>query len=407
MNKKQSKEHERVRHSLKWLSETLQDESFLENYGMYIKSKDTYIATKIQEVNYEKTNSVDVKKFTEAQLDYLQKNTDGIITEDLNAIFFLVPLSAVIPLEPTYHSNRIIMESETKLEKSLSITIINGLYKVGKDNEKKEALLGVSFAILAYRRDSEIKEKEIYDIYTECVDYLNDFITAYKLIRHDHTLRNVTTRTLPSLVEYYEYFDKHLSKMKLLQANGHDIGDAWSKRLPMPNEFDNLMIYAEYLPTDKTAHYILRIGERSIQNICMGEYEDAVINSDRFAELVMRNILKDTLGLSSSELSEYRILYSTSRTDRAVVQTLANKLGVKGNAILSEWFNNSRKARNDITHSLEIESIDVNKALKAVEYNMKIVNLMINKSSEDYHFYQIIPDTYSTLFLNGKKFAKK
>jgi hypothetical protein len=400
------KEYEQVKRSVQFIIDTLDDEAFLQSIGQYIKFNDDFILPKYQDVLYSQTDKIETAKIIQDQVDYLSKGTEKV-PKRVDGIFFLVPLSAVMALPPNYHANRVILKSDESLDYALSVTLVTGIQNNGTDNDGDNVISGIGFAVLGYRSPHIDDEADIGAIYSKCVDYLNDFITAYKLFRHDHTIHNVTIRTLPSSVEYYVRKGKKLSKKEYATSHANDLMDLWSKRLPDPQDLEHIKTLTELLPTEKSTHYILRIGEECISNICMAQYEDAIVNSDRFAELFLRDALRKELGLTADELSLYKELYSTKRPDKAVVQSLAVALNIKGDAVISKWYKHSRQIRNDITHKLELEAIDVNVALKAVECNMHLVDLVISKSDKDLRWYQIIPDSFSILFLSGKALSVK
>ncbi len=280
---------------------------------------------------------------------------------------------------------------------------ITGIQNHGNDDDGDALFSGICYGFLGYRKPSTIKEAEIMTIYEECVGYLNDFITAYKLFRHDHTVHNVTIRTLPSIVGYYTEESGKVSDKKLARLHGNDLADIWSKRLPLKTEMDEIRTLSEFLPSNKIAHYALRIAERSITDICLGQYEDGVLNADRFAELALRDILQQELNLTTEEMGNYQNLWSKKHPDTAVIQVLTDKFKIKGNATLDKWYKKSRTARNDVVHKLDISSVTPEVAFEAVKYNTLIVHLMASKSALGFEWYKLPPDTFSKLFMNGSR----
>lgn len=398
--KRQVKESKRVKDGIEIILDLLDNKQFLEGFGHYIKVGEHFILPKFQEALYEKRYAFDAKELIADEHDYMAAKIKNFTPPEGNCIYFLVPLSAVIALPPFYRAFRSTADKDNKIDTLFSITLINAMHNHGIDEEDDDILHGFAFALLGFYTNERIDEVQYLDIYESCVGYLNDFITAYKLFRHDHTVENVTSRTLPSVVDCY-YLPSRTGSLEefTIAIHANDLADMWSKRLPeSPRELNKIMELCEFLPDDKLAHYTLRIGERSLTGLCLGQYEDCIIDSDRFTELVLRDILRQELRLSDDGLSEYKTLYSTDKRTKAVVQTLANHLGCKGDAIISLWYEKARKIRNDIIHKLEIESVDADMALEALRYNMKIVELMADKSQLEFEWYKLIPKEFSALF---------
>ncbi len=397
MRKKQEKK--RVDEGMKFVIGMINDEKFIEGFGRYIKFNNQIVVPKYQDVIYSKTKTIDVAELSKMQRKYLVSHG---FPDLQNAMYFLVPISSVIALPAGYQSNRVLLKDDMNVDKILSITLINGVQNHGKDDGGDELYSGVCYGLIGYKTSAPINNSSALGIYDQCIEYLNDFITAYKLFRHDHTVRNVTIRTLPGRVEYYTEKHGELSKKKIARFHDNDIADLWSKRLPFKHEMVEIEKLSEFLPSDKTAHYALRIAEESISNLCLGQFEDCVLNSDRFAEIVLRDVLKHELNLSSDEMGTYKNLWSTDYPGTAVIQVLAERFGVRGNAILDKWHKKSRTARNNIVHKLEVSSITADVAYDAIKHNMLIVDLMVGKSGHDFSWYKLPTNTFSTLFMNGR-----
>lgn len=398
---RRKREKSRVDDGMKFVIEKINDENFIKGFGHYIKFNNQIIVPKYQDVVYSKTRTIDIPELVEMQRKYL---LDNGFPDLRNATYFLVPISAVIALPAGYHANRVLLKDATEMDidKILSVTLINGIQNHGKDDDADELYSGVCYGFIGCKTPEKIKSSEVLKTYEQCVDYLNDFITAYKLFRHDHTVNNVTIRTLPGRVEYYTEEDGKLSGKKIARFHDNDIADLWSKRLPFKDEMPDIKNLSEFLPSNRIAHYALRIAEESITNLCLGQFEDCILNSDRFAEIVLREILQQELNLSPDEMGNYRNLWSTDRPDSAVIQTLASKFNIKGDATLDKWYKKSRTARNDIVHKLDVNSVTPDVAYEAMKHNMLIVNLMVSKSTKDFQWYKLPPNTFSTLFMNGR-----
>lgn len=411
-NKKQERMAKRDNDGRNFILDKINDPEFIKGFGHYMKINDNLILPKYQDVIYSKSSSVDVGELICSQKKFLKQRLDKSLNPVGDGVYFLVPLASIMALPPNYQSNRVLpvkkmFSKRLSSDKLLTITLITGMQNHGDDNNGGKLWSGMCFALLGYRTNGRLKPKQFGDIYQACVAYLNDFITAYKLFRHDHTISNVTPRTLPGRVEYFHDTSSGLSTKRIMRVHDNEITDLWSKRLPFKEEMQSIELLTEYLPADKTAHYALRIGEQSITNLCLGQFEDCILNSDRFTELVLREVLRKELGLKDSEMNKYRNLYSTQYPNSAVVQVLADKFNIKGNAIITNWFRKSREVRNNIIHKLDFESISPEIAKEAIEYNMRIINLVTSNASGNFDWYKIIPDTFSKLFLNGKPMETK
>ena len=399
--RRQETERKRVIEGFTLISNMVDNQEFLDKFGHYIKIDDSFVCPKSQDVIYEKRANLDVDELISKQKAFLANRLDKKFIPKGDSLYFIAPLSSIIPLPSEYVASRVMAKNKNTVNYIIAITLVNGAEYAGDDGDGDKIYHGLSFAIIGYHSNKKLYKTVYGDIYEECVQYLNDFITAYKLFRHDHTINNVTIRTLPSQVAYYHQ-NKHgkLSNEETLMTHGNDLMDLWEKRLPenpatFESEFAEL---CEHLASDKVAQYILRLGEKSITEYCLGKYEDSIIDSDRFAELAMRDILRKELGLSDDELKTYKSLYSAKYPDSAVVQKLSEHLGCKGSHIIQKWYKHSRLVRNDIIHGLQIESTTTETAQNALRYNLQIVDLMAEKSAIDFHWYRLLQDSFSMLF---------
>ena len=406
LSKKRAKNIKRTQESVEIILDLINDEGFIEAFGHYIKADDSIIFPKFQDVVYEKRHNIDVNETVSGQQNYLRNNTDGAFDAPWSAVYFLLPVSSIIAFPPGYTASRVIANDSGKLELALSITLINGMENVGKNGADEDMYHSLSFVLVGYYSKESIGRKKHLDIYLQCVEYLNDFLTAYKLYRHDHTVHNVTPRTLPQTVSYYtQTSEGGLSTEQFIMVHGNDLMDLWTKRLPEdPDKFiTEFRELCEHLPQYPIAQYALRLGERSITNYCLGQYEDSILNADRYVELTLRDILRAELGLDDNQLADYKDLYSTNPSKKAVIQTLAEHLKCKGDAIISLWYEKSRIPRNDIVHKLSVKDLNPDNALEALKYSMQIVDLMADSSQYDFEWYRLIPKSFSELYNEKRK----
>lgn len=406
LSKKRTAEARRIQEGVNNILALLNDKNFMESLGLYMKVGDSFILPKFQDVIYEKRHTIDVNEVITDQQDYLRNNISKGLEGAQYAIYFLLPINSIIALPPNYTACRAIAGSDEKLHEALSITLVNGMENTGKGSDDTDIFHSLSFVLVGYYSRHKVSKRERLDIYLKCIGYLNDFITAYKLYRHDHTIHNVTPRTLPEMIGYYTQSDgDELSDEQFMIIHGNDLMDLWTKRLPEdPEKFvSEFRELCEHLPTYQVAHYALRLGEKSVTNYCLGQYEDSVLNGDRYVELALRDILRNELDLDEVQLSEYKDLYSTNPSKKAVIQTLADHLGCKGNAIISQWYEKSRKLRNDIVHKLSVEGLNPDNAQDALKYNMQLVDLMADNSQYDFEWYRLIPKSFSELFGQRRK----
>lgn len=403
-SKRQQKRNVRAKDGAEIIARLLNNKHFIKNYGKYIRVGEGIVYPKHQDIVYLKRDTIEIEKLILEQVKYVTKKINTGALPGGDSLYFLVPLSAIIALPQGYKANRAISKNETstQFQKILSVTLINGaeLEKESTGNEPP-VFSGISFALIGIQLDTEINEEQYINYYLECVAYLNDFITAWKLFRHDHTIKNVTPRTLPECVDYY-YIKRNTDKLKkgLMRVHGNDLADLWSKRLPESLETLETEMFrlCEYLPANSLAHYTLRIGERATTDFCLGQYEDSIINSDRYAELALRDILRHELNLNDEELGKYKTLYSANSNVKAVVQTLAKKLDCSGDAIISKWYTKARNIRNNITHRLDVAFITPDIAKDALQYNFKLVDLMAKKATNDFEWYSMMNKNFYSLF---------
>ena len=404
--KRRAFEASRITSNIATITDLLEDKEYLNSYGHYQKVNNSFILPKPQDVVYETRGDLEVEKLILAQKSYLKDNVGKKLLPKGESVYFLIPLSSMIPLPSPYMANRGVGYSNRGIGHMLSTTLLNAIKNAGDDKNGNAIYHGASFALLGFHSNNKIQGKDLQNIYEELVMYLNDFITAYKLFRHDHTVHNVTTRTLPSTIAFYRQNKKgRISDEQLMTVHGNDLMDIWEKRLPEdPETFEaEFMELCELLAFDRLTQYVLRIGERSVTDYCLGKYEDCVVNSDRFAELALRDILRRELNLSNDELKAYKSIYSTSGSNKAVVQTLASHFNCKGDSVIVKWFELSRKVRNGIVHGLDIVSIDAEAAQDALRFNLLIVDMMAEKSKHSFGWYRLLQKNFSELFAGERE----
>jgi len=395
MSKK--KNSARVPNATKKILELISNDDFIRKQAPYIRIDQHMIASKINNIIYEKRKQINVKEQIEGLINYLNKNLPGHALAQGSV--FLLPYSSIIGLPTPYHATRFYKDKGYLL---FSI-IVNVSANFGKD--KEPMLYGFSYIFCG--KLYTIESINIKNDFTESINYLNDVLTAYRLVRHDHNIQEVNIQKLPSNIDDYKV--SLLPKLSLinldpLKLHSHDLVDIWAKRFPDSNEaMQKFVEFSEKLPPHIEERYLLKIMIDSITKFCLGDLEDTVLDSDRFAELGLRFCFTKTTSLQSYDVSKLYNLYSKSDPNSAVLNILAEEFKLKGNHIISLWYKNSRMLRNDLVHGLKFNTLTRNKARNALKYNLEIVKLIADKVPIDDWSLKLLVmgvDTYNNLFEN-------
>lgn len=384
-----SKNNRNFPKKLECLKKCFEDDAFMLQYGLYVKRAGKFIAPKIQDIVYERAiNNIDLEKI----LPVIIKNTIkrikdiGYVRKRRSGAVFLLPYSATFALVPgDYLACRV----NKSMDEVLFIDQINCINEFSGDKVKgQENYFGCSTLICGVLFATEDIEEKLYqESYDSAIEYVNDFITSYRLIRHDHTIYKLTKKTLPSniLGYYFTIQDCQIKDAKLKDVKTghlHDIIDLSNKLLwPYEEIKDDFAQYCEVLPYHKEIRYILDIMLDTLNCFCLGKYEDVVLFSDRYMELSLQVIFNKVPGLETVEFPD--CIYSRKPNNRAAIPMITEKIGLKGDAIISKWWQGSREVRNNLVHNLSSRNITEKQAMQCMRYNFELIYKIIDKLSPD------------------------
>lgn len=362
----------------------LGDPQKMQQYGFYAMRNGKPIAPKIQDIIYPRMVKNINPKIIEAIISKVKERATEVSYKNnlKSGLIFLVPYSTAIPLAPgDYLSQRI----NFKDDKVLFIDQINIILDLSTDRENPQYYGACLFicGVLSPKKLSEISitNNSIISEYETTINYFNDFITACKLLLHDHNLCKLTRKSLPSQVKYFDLDsgrEKPLSTLKEFNA-GHvnDLMDIREKFLLQREFLENLFpAFCEQLPFNYDIRYCLDLALDAMNAFCLEDYKKCLINSDLFAEFSMKIIWKNIPTLSERQMPDQ--LYAKSGKP-SISGMIASELGVRGDAIIGEWANKSRAMRNDFVHKMKYDAFSEKSMQKAMKYNFKIIQLFIEK----------------------------
>lgn len=389
-------DEKRVTESIKIIFDLISDDNFIREHAPYIRMGEHMIAPKIQDIIYWQRDRLDIKEQLTNLMVYLAKDLPG--ESFTGGICFLLPYKTSIGLPSPYHATR--FDATNKNLWFSTVVNINANYGTADD----PALYGHSY-ILTGKLSSKDHDEETMDVLEECINNVNAVLTAYRLARHDHTIKNIDLQKLPSSLDSIPFSiqpEVELNEVVPLTLHRHDLMDMMSKRL-LDNQavLDQFKVFCELLRLTDRTRYLLTLMEESITSFCLGDLEDAILNSDRFAELSLRVCFTEIDDLKDLNIADLRTLYSKKNPDKAVLNIIANSLDLKDSPLIGQWYKNARKLRNDITHGLRFEKVTRDKAQKALKYNLKIVKLItdnISTADEAIKLLGMGADTYEELF---------
>lgn len=276
----------------------LNDPQKMQQYGLYAVRNGKPIAPKIQDIIYPRI----IKNISQEMVGAIVSKVNKQATEAgyknalKSGLIFLVPYSTAIPLAPSdYLSERI----DLKNDKIFFIDQINIILDLSTDNENPQYYGTCLFVygVLSPKKLSEISitNNSIISEYESTINYLNDFITACKLLFHDHNLYKLTRKSLPSQVKYFDFDPSRkdpLSSLKDFNAGHvHDLMDIREKFLH-PKELTESLFptFCEQLPFNYDIRYCLDLALDAMNAFCLEDYKKCLLNSDLFAEFSMKII---------------------------------------------------------------------------------------------------------------------
>ena len=361
------------------LIEELLDKQKISERGMFAIRNDTIIAPKIQDIIYPRIlRSIDDEKLKAIILRVIGSINNKQCNKKIKSgTAFILPLTSTLALvKGDYLAIRNVQSSD----KVLFVNHVNVILDLSNHNDAQ--FYGCSFAICGILsvKEKSVGDKTLLDKYEESVQYLNDFITAYRLMKHDHNVHKITPQTLPGRISYVEVQVCH-SQVSIDHKNEtfhyHDLMDVRAKLLFASEVVMNTFhVFCEKIPPHPDIRYVLDLFLDSMNEFCLGRYEKCVTDSDLFVEYSTKLIWYKIPNLSKKEMP--RTFYSNGK-NKSIVTMIARELGVNGNAIIDKWFLKSRKLRNNFIHQMKYSALSDVSTQEAMKYNFEIISLFIKK----------------------------
>lgn len=289
---------------------------------------------------------------------------------------FVASITSVIPLPPGYTASRYSQSSEEM------VFALSGSFPVKVAFGDSESRAGGSLLVFGVLGHEHLDRMDSFD---KALSYANDVLTSYRLVRHDHGVQPLPARQMPGAFDCYTMsFGEGLviSDAEQLSIHANDKMDVWAKRSLLPTEHQDFLSRLEGLINSSEVRYLLNLAVSSIDDICLGQFESAVLNSDRFMELALRLCYLRHPELPNEKLGSIISVYSPKPKSSTLLSHLAPKLGVNATHFIEAWAANSRRLRNAVAHKLDFSVVTPRSAHLAVEYNLALVRLLAHKFPE-------------------------
>lgn len=353
------------------------DQKFVDEHMPYLLDGDDIVFANLTDAVYKLRGEVDVEEETARIVEHLETVADGFGAA--HGYAFVTACRSSIPLPNGYSANRV----DPGGGRTQFVKIINIAVDVSYGATMSK--LGVSFLVFGALTD--VGELDVKDALDAGLQYLNDVLTSYRLIRHDHGIGSITPRQLVGAIDCYSVDGTagvSVNPTDPIRIHANDVTDIWAKRLLMPHEFRDFVAACESLIQSPEVRYLLNLGVESVDNLCLGEFEDAILNSDRFMELSLRLSYKKHQELPNGRLRDLRSLYSSNPRTRTVLSALLPVLRLNLDEFLPRWSDNARKLRNRLAHELDFSVAKPDAAHAAVRYNMELIQKVTHAFGEEH-----------------------
>ena len=364
----------------------LNDDDIIKRYGIYVKRDRDVIHPKIQEIIYSRiavciTTDVILKIATNVFEDFKSLVDEHAI---LRGVIFILPYNTTIPLAPGDYLARKILADGSGI---CFIDSINTILDFSGENKNKKDFYGCSCFVggILYTKDV-LNDCPLGDKYDKVIDYANDFITGYRLIKHDHSIYKLTQTNLPDHISYHDVTMStngkiNLSKRKVFQASHfNDLLDLQNKLINPDSSV--LKVFAEYcekLPLHGDIRYSLDLMLDSLNAFCLGDYVRAVLLSDLFMEFSLKIVYKSFPKYKGTPFPS-DIFKVKDKDNKSLISKICLELKLdKGDSAISKWLKYSRSLRNNLVHNLGYDELNVYSAQKAVKYNLELVEKVVDK----------------------------
>ncbi|MGX9899711.1 hypothetical protein ACW0JT_06990 [Arthrobacter sp. SA17] len=384
---------------------SLSDGPWMSRYGQYLEVSGDIVHAKVLDALTVFVKDLEIESHIENMIRQFVNSEPGY--EIQNGVAFVFPYDTIVPLPPGYSSNRIYLpDREVRMVKFLN-------FSTSLRTEKSTARTGHSIALVCI---SGLKPTNLDspDALIRGMEYANDVLAAYSLVRHDHGIQRLTLGTLPSRIRTIEIDeDDGLSfrDIGVVVPNGQDIADRISKRLLIDDdELELFRRYCEELPFRPAARYLADLMQTSIKKLCLQDHDGAILDSGRFAELAIRLVASQITTLTPAETIENQNLFTRGKNSNAgVLNHVARELRFTGSHKISLWTKNARGLRNKLMHGLEFSTITSQQAHTAAKADLELVQLAVSKLPEAAWDIKVLgtgAETYHRLFSHGKRIPR-
>ena len=280
---------------------------------------------------------------------------------------FVAATTSVIPLPPGYTASRY-MQSVGEVTFAVS-----GSFPVKVSFGEGESLAGGSILVFGSLGQEVLDRGASLD---SALRYLNDVLTSYRIVRHDHGVQPVSARQLPGAVDCYPITfaeGPEILTPEPVRIHFNDQMDVWAKRALLPAEYEEFLNYCEGLSFTPEVRYLLNLAVTCIDDLCLGRFESAVLNSDRFMELALRLCYRHHPDLPNEKLGSLTSVYSPHPKNKTLLSVMMPVLKLEAGTFLEAWSENARKLRNSVAHKLDFAVVTPESAHLSVRYNLALV----------------------------------
>lgn len=372
-----AKRQKRDSEGVKMIMLRLQDPEYVGKFMPYALYDDELVATKFSEAVYRLRGGYDLTPLMESFIANAKKTIPLAGLRFANV--FLMPYPTVVSLPNGYLASRVNQASQS----AVSMGVFNSIARVSAGGESTP--IGVAYIMAGH---FAVEESDVSRAFEHSLAYTNDILTALKATRHDHQVATLTAKTLPSHLDYYQmdFAQMMLSEPQRLTLSAHDLVDVWAKRLPEnPDLLQEFVGMCEGLVLRPEVRYLLDLMADCVTHFCLGRYERAIIDSDRFAELAFRLCFVRNAALQGRDINQIKRLYHPDATEESILSLLVQALELPKTDLLRQWFGRARKPRNRIAHDLDFSFATGDVAMEALKYNMSAVDYIASgHTSEDW-----------------------
>lgn len=304
-------------------------------------------------------------------------------------VAFAIPLDSYLPLPHAYASTVHVPDQQ-----GASMTIVQQTpLDVQLGRKKLRAVLTVLVVAIADAGTSkplkDFDEKTILRLYREAIRLANHTLLAYKLTphRHNHDLRTVTIADRPSYVDMirFDSISGRILECGNVHMHHNLVASVEDARVMSQSEYAALTYSFEALgeQSDSPSTGILVTIYQAADQVCLGNYTQALVLADTYTEHLMRYCLlciHFCNGMSESSATEE---LDKLRTMERLIKGLAGSLGVSPRDMklaigFSQWLDACRYPRNQITHKFTKTVLEPHEARAALRETIHMTSKLID-----------------------------